>query len=78
MGRGEAISTTDDNKFHPELYLYGSAEYSLPGGRGPRKNGVKLYTWRQQGKRDFASDPTGTSYKRTRQGIGFKAVGKLF
>lgn len=78
VGRGEAISTTDDNEFNPELYLYGSAEYNLPGGRGPRKNGVKLYAWRQQGKRDFASDPTGKDYKRVRQGIGFKAVGKLF
>ena len=78
VGRGEAISTTDDNEFNPELYLYGSAEYALPGGKGPRKNGVKLYAWRQQGKRDFASDPSGKDYKRVRQGVGFKAVGKLF
>jgi hypothetical protein len=78
VGRGEAISTTDDNEFHPELYLYASAEYDLPGGRGPRKNGVKLYAWRQQGKRDFSSDLTGKDYKRVRQGVGFKAVGKLF
>jgi hypothetical protein len=78
VGRGEAISTTDDNKFNPEWYLYASTEYDLPGGKGPRKNGVKVYAWRQQGKRDFSSDPTGKEYKRVRQGVGFKAVGKLF
>lgn len=78
VGRGEAISTTDDNNFNPELYLYGSAEYDLPGGKGLRKNGVKFYAWRQQGKRDFSSDASGTEYDRIRQGIGFKAIGNLF
>lgn len=78
VGRGEAIQTTDDNDFNPELYLYASAEYDLPGGKGPRKNGVKLYAWHQQGKRDFETDPTDKNYDRIRQGVGFKAVGNLF
>jgi len=78
VGRGESISSTDDNKFNPETYLYGSAEYALPGGKGPRKNGVKLYAWHQQGKRDFSTDPTNTEYKRVRQGLGIKAIGNLF
>jgi len=78
LGRGESISSTDDNNFNPELYLYGSAEYDLPGGKGPRKNGMKFYAWRQQGKRDFESDPNQTEYDRVRQGVGFRALGKLF
>ncbi len=78
VGRGEGIhesSDTDDNK---ELYLYGSAEYDLPGGKGIRKHGVKLYAWRQQGKREFSTDPSGREFDRVRQGIGFKALGNLF
>ncbi|MGD2117979.1 MAG: porin [Chromatiales bacterium] len=78
VGRGEDIQSSDDNNFNPELYLYGSAEYDLPGGKGARKNGVKLYAWRQQGKRDFETDPLEREYDRVRQGIGFKALGNLF
>ena len=78
VGRGEAISTTEDNNFEPEWYLYGAAEYGLPGGKGPNKNGVKLYAWRQQGKRDFETAGNDDQYDRIRQGIGFKALGHLF
>ncbi len=77
LGRGEGIASNDHN-FNPEWYFYGSAEYALPGGKGPMKNGVKLYAWHQQGKREFRTDPTATEYQRIRQGIGFKALGNLF
>jgi len=78
VGRGEAIrqgSDTDDNK---ELYLYASAEKNLPGGRGPRKNGIKYYAWHQSGKRQFSSDATDEEFDRRRYGIGVKALGKFF
>jgi len=78
VGRGEAIrqgSDTDDNK---ELYLYASAEKNLPGGRGPRKNGIKYYAWLQDGKRQFSSDSTDQEFDRRRYGIGVKGLGKFF
>jgi len=78
IGRGEALYEDTDPDFHPELYLYASAEYDLPGGKKARKHGVKLYAWHQQGERSFESDPTETKYDRIRQGIGIKALGKLF
>lgn len=78
VGRGEAPWSESTGDFDPELYLFASAEYDLPGGKGPRKNGVKLYGWHQQGKRDFESDATGRKYDRIQQGVGFRALGKLF
>jgi hypothetical protein len=78
VGRGEGIHESSDSDGNKELYLYGSAEYNLPGGRGPRKNGVKLYAWHQSGEREFDSDPSGEEYDRIRYGIGVKALGKLF
>lgn len=78
VGRGEAISRGSDSDNNKELYLYASAEKLLPGGRGPRKNGIKTYVWHQSGKRQFYSDTTGQEFDRTRYGIGIKALGKLF
>lgn len=76
VGRGESIYDGDDH-FHPELYLYGSAEYNLPGGKGPSKNGIKLFAWRQQGEREFETDATDTEYDRVRYGLGFRARGAI-
>ena len=78
VGRGESISDYDDNDFHPELYVYASGEYDLPGGKGGKKHGVKLYAWHQQGERSFESDSNNEKYDRIRQGVGVKAIGKFF
>jgi len=78
VGRGESISRGSDSDNNEELYLYASAEKNLPGGRGPRKNGVKMYAWHQSGEREFYTDTTGQEFDRTRFGIGFKALGKFF
>ena len=78
LGRGEAIqekNNTDDNL---ELYLYTSAEYDLPGGLGPAKNGLKFYGWYQNGKREFSTDPGNNEYDRLRYGIGTKLLGRFF
>ena len=78
VGRGEALSQPKDTDNNRELYLYASAEYNLPGGKGPYKNGVKLFGWHQSGKREFRSDTTGADYNRRRYGIGVSALGKFF
>jgi hypothetical protein len=78
LGRGEAIQETNAVNDDPELYLYTSAEYRLPGGWGVHKHGVKLYGWYQHGNREFSSDTTGEDYERIRYGTGVKALGNLF
>jgi len=74
LGRGEAINETGGINGTPELYLYTSAEYQLPGGWGVRKHGVKLYGWYQHGERQFSSDPQDEEYDRTRYGIGARLL----
>jgi len=78
VGRGESISRGSDSDNNEELYLYASAEKALPGGRGPRKNGVKMYAWYQDGERSFYTDTTNEEFDRTRYGIGVKGLGKFF
>ena len=78
VGRGEDVHRGSDSDNNEELYLYASAEKMLPGGRGPRKNGIKTYAWHQSGKRQFYTDTTGQEFDRTRYGIGVKALGKFF
>jgi len=77
LGRGEAIHETDAANDDPDLYLYSSAEYHLPGGWGVHKHGVKLYGWYQRGNRSFSSDASGREYERIRYGAGAKALGNL-
>lgn len=77
-GRGESIYESDRHNSGTELYVYGSAEYGLPGGKGPAANGVKVYGWHQSGKREFSSDPSGQEFDRIRYGVGVKAVGMFF
>lgn len=77
LGRGESISSTDTWNNTPEIYLYSSVEYRLPGGRGPARHGIKLYSWFQWGKRTFSTDPERRDFDRVRYGLGFKALGML-
>ncbi len=78
IGRGEGIHESSDTDNNNDVYLYTSAEYDLPGGRGPFKNGIKYYSFYQTGKRSFQTDASGAEYDRKRYGIGVKAVGRLF
>ena len=53
-GNGLDASDNDDNK---DLYLYTSFE-KVYGGKGPRREGLKLFAWSQSGKRtaDLTAD----------------------
>ncbi|HED34150.1 MAG TPA: porin [Gammaproteobacteria bacterium] len=66
IGRGD----NDDNK---ETYLYWSSEL-VYGGKGPRRQGLKMFAWNQSGKRTLtgAGNSGGAGeYDRTRNGLGF-------
>ena len=78
LGRGAGIASTSRSQNALEQYYYLSSERELVGGRGPKKNGIKLYAWLQRGERVFASDPEKKSYDRLRYGLGLHARGKLF
>jgi hypothetical protein len=80
FGNGNGIHQSDNNS-DKDLNLYFSSEYDLPGGKGPKKHGVKLYGYHQQGVRNFVIDAAGTQsqdFDRIRYGIGAKALGYLF
>jgi hypothetical protein len=53
-GNGLNFTDNDDNK---DTYVYASAE-KVFGGRGPRRQGLKIFAWTQQGKRtaDLSAD----------------------
>lgn len=80
MGNGNGLNTTD-NDDKRDTYLYWSSELVF-GGKGPRRQGVKVYAWSQKGERllDNTDDSTHnpTSFDRKRSGIGFKYLKKPF
>ena len=53
-GNGLNFSDNDDNK---DVYVYASVE-KVFGGRGPRREGLKMFAWSQSGKRtaDLTAD----------------------
>ena len=64
-GNGIARSDNDDNK---DAYLYWSSE-QIYGGKGPRRQGLKLFAWWQDGERTLTTSGAG-EYDRTRYGLG--------
>ncbi len=68
LGNGNGIdrADNDDNK---DLYLYWSSEL-IYGGKGGRREGLKLLAWWQDGKRTLTGAGAG-EYDRTRWGTGF-------
>lgn len=64
-GNGITRSDNDDNK---DIYLYWSSE-QVYGGKGARRQGLKLYGWLQDGERTLTTAGAG-EYDRTRYGIG--------
>jgi hypothetical protein len=77
-GNGLNFSDTNDDK---DVYLYVSAE-KVFGGKGPRREGMKFWAWRQDGKRtaDLTDDSTANpvEYDRERSGVGFKYLKKPY
>jgi len=77
-GNGMNLGDNDDNK---DLYLYLSTEWVM-GGNGPRREGLKIFAWNQDGKRtyDLTSDNVFNpeTYDRKRQGFGAKYLKKPF
>ena len=71
-GNGLNFGDNDDNK---DSYLYWSSEL-LYGGKGPRRQGLKLFAWSQNGKRllDNTNDSVHNpqEFDRKRSGVGVK------
>jgi hypothetical protein len=72
-GNGMNFGDNDDNK---DLYLYLSTE-QVYGGKGGRRQGLKLFAWSQKGTRTNIYDKTQEE-DRTRTGIGVKYLKKPF
>jgi hypothetical protein len=77
-GNGLNLGDNDDNK---DLYVYLSTEWVL-GGKGPRREGLKIFAWNQDGKRTFDNTADGEFnpevYDRKRKGVGVKYLQKPF
>jgi hypothetical protein len=74
LGNGNGL-TFKDNNSEKDLYLYLAGE-KVYGGKGGRRQGLKLFGWSQKGVRtaDFSNDDTYNpiDYDRHRYGLGFK------
>jgi hypothetical protein len=75
-GNGLNFNDNDDNK---DLYFYLSAE-KVFGGKGPKRDGLKIFAWSQDGERtaDLTNDATHNpdEYDRERRGLGIKYLNK--
>lgn len=75
-GNGLNFSDNDDNK---DLYFYAAAE-KVYAGKGPRRQGLKMFAWSQNGTRtaDLTNDGTYNpeEYDRDRWGFGAKYLRK--
>lgn len=74
VGNGNGLNF-GDNDDHLDRYLYWSSE-KVYGGKGPRRQGLKIFAWTQRGERllDNTDDATQnpTSFDRDRTGFGVK------
>lgn len=75
-GNGLNFNDNDDNK---DLYFYLSAE-KVFGGKGPKRDGLKIFAWSQDGERTADLTAAGghnpEEYDRERRGVGFKYLNK--
>ena len=67
IGNGNGI-TRGENDDNQETYLYWASEL-VYGGKGGRREGLKLYAWNQKGKRTLTTEGAGV-YDRDRSGLG--------
>ncbi len=80
-GWANGIHLRENINPHEDINAQFTAEYDLPGGKGPNKHGVKLYGYYQQGERKFEIDAQGNtseSFDRIRYGAGVRALGEIF
>ena len=75
VGNGNGLNY-GDNDANKDVYLYLSTE-NVFGGKGGRREGLKLFAWHQDGKRTKATDRT-QEQDRTRSGAGIKYLKKPF
>ena len=77
-GNGLSFSDRDDSK---DLYLYWASE-KIFSGQGPRREGLKLFAWHQQGERLLDNTDDGIynprSFDRKRWGVGVQYRKKPF
>ncbi len=77
-GNGLSLSDSDDSK---DIYLYWASE-KIFAGVGPRREGLKLFAWHQDGKRrlDNTNDNVHNpeEFDRTRWGLGTQYREKPF
>lgn len=83
LGNGNGINR-GDNDGDKDKYYYLSGEWVL-GGEGPRREGLKLYVWSQDGSRKIITGGTGTQtngvagkFDRTRTGTGLTFRKSIF
>lgn len=72
VGNGNGI-TRGDNDDNKEIYLKWSSELIFNNSKGPRREGLKMFAWYQDGERtlDFANGVAGEQeFDRTRWGLG--------
>ncbi|MBI5039704.1 MAG: porin [Gammaproteobacteria bacterium] len=70
LGNGNGLLRGDDNS-SKDVYLYWASERVF-AGKGPRRQGWKLFAWHQQGERTLATAAiqTVSDFDRTRWGLG--------
>ncbi len=70
VGNGNGI-TRGDNDDNKETYLYLSTE-QVYGGKGGRRQGLKMFVWHQDGTRTINATPAQVEgeFDRTRSGLG--------
>jgi len=70
VGNGSGI-TGKNNNSSMDRYGYFSAE-KVFAGKGPRRQGLKMFAWGQMGERDLVvgTDDTASSFDRNRYGLG--------
>jgi len=70
VGNGNGISGTNNNS-SMDRYGYFSAE-KVYAGKGPRRQGLKMFAWGQMGERDLivSDDTSASSFDRNRYGLG--------
>ncbi len=80
VGNGNGLNYGDNNN-NKDVYLYWSSELVF-GGKGGRREGMKLFAWGQTGKRyldntdDSVHNPQ--QYDRDRSGLGIKYLKRPF
>jgi hypothetical protein len=72
IGNGNGLNFTDNNN-SKDIYLYWASE-KIFSGKGPFRQGLKLFAWSQTGKRrlERSGGPSSGEFKRNRYGVGVR------